>query len=125
MGGFLASSHVKSPSASTSHHEGHMAKFHPLIHSASSDKRWAIRAVAARLDRLWVVSELSQTDFPPGEPPSAARVKGPRRPLTLADDNWGPWTNTGLADKQLETLLRTCHPSEPSAPIGLNTHDDA
>ena len=51
----MAASHVKSPSASTSH-EGHMAKFHPLIHSASSDKRWTIRAVAARLDKLWVVS---------------------------------------------------------------------
>ena len=122
--GCLASGHVKSPSASTSH-EGHMAKFHPLIHSASSDKRWAIRAVAARLDRLWVVSELSQTDFLPGEPPSAARVQGPRRPLALADDNWEPWTNIGLADKQLETLLRSSRPSEPSAPSGLNTHDDA
>ena len=73
-GGLLASGHVKSPSASTSH-EGHMAKFHPLIHSASSDKIWAIRAVAARLDRLWVVSELAQTDFPPGKPPSAARQR--------------------------------------------------
>ena len=41
VGGLLASGHVKSPSASTSH-EGHMAKFHPR----------AIRAVAARLDRL-------------------------------------------------------------------------
>ena len=91
---------VKSPSASTSH-EGHMAKFHPLIHSASSDKRWAIRAVAARLDRLWVVSELLQTDFPPGEP-SAARLKG-----------WGPWTNIGLADEQLETMLRPERASRP------------
>ena len=99
----MASGHVKSPSASTSH-EGHMAKFHPLIHSASSDKGWAIRAVAARLDKLWVVSELLKTDFPPGEP-SAARVKGAKRLLALADDNWDPWTNIGLADEQLETSL--------------------
>ena len=102
---------------------GHMAKFHPLIHS-SSDKRWAIRAVAARLDRLWVVSELLQTDFPPGEL-STARLKGPRRPLALADDNWGPWTNIGLADEQLETTLRTSQPGEPSAPSGLNAQVDA
>ena len=123
VGGLMASGHVKSPSASTSH-EGHMAKFHPLIHSASSDKRWAIRAVAARLDRLWVVSELLQTDFPPGEP-SAARLKGPKRPLALADDNWGPWTNIGLADEQLETMLRTSQPGEPSAPSGLHAQGDA
>ena len=123
VGGLMASGHVKSPSASTSH-EGHMAKFHPLIHSASSDKRWAIRAVAARLDKLWVVSELLKTDFPPGEP-SAARVKGPKRPLALADDNWGPWTNIGLADEQLETLLKTSTPGEPSAPSGLQAQTDA
>ena len=122
VGGPLASGHVKSPSASTSH-EGHMAKFHPLIHSASSDKRWAIRAVAARLDRLWVISELLQTDFPPGEP-STARLKGPKRPLALADDNWGPWTNIGLADEQLETMLRTSQPGEPSAPSGLHAQVD-
>ena len=89
----------QSPSASTSH-EGHMAKFHPLIHSASS-----VRAVAARLDKLWVVSELLKTDFPPGEP-SAARVKGPKRPLAWADDIWGPWTNIGLANEQLETCSK-------------------
>ena len=121
VGGLMAASHVKSPSASTSH-EGHMAKFHPLIHSASSDKRWAIRAVAARLDKLWVVSELLKTDFPPGEP-AAARVKGPKRPLALTDDSWGPWTNIGLADEQLETLLKhsnTGEPSAPSAPSGLH-----
>ena len=123
VGGLIASSHVKSPSASTSH-EGHMAKFHPLIHSASSDKRLAIRAVAARLDKLWVVSELLKTDFPPGEP-SAARVKGPKRPLALADDNWGPWTNIGLADEQLETLLKTSTSGEPSAPSGLQARADA
>ena len=122
-GGLMASGHVKSPSASTSH-EGHMAKFHPLIHSASSDKRWAIRAVAARLDKLWVVSELLKTDFPPGEP-SAARAKGPKRPLALADDNRGRWTNIGLADERLETLLKTSNPGEPSAPSGLQAQTDA
>ena len=119
----MASGHVKSSSAPTSH-EGHMAKFHPLIHSASVDKRWAIRAVAARLDKLWVVSELLKTDFPPGEP-STARVKGPKRPLALADDNWGPWTNIGLVDEQLETLLKTSQPGEPSAPRGLQAQVDA
>ena len=123
VGGLMAAGRVRSPNASASH-EGHMAKFHPLIHSSSSDKRWAIRAVAARLDRLWVVSELLQTDFPPGEP-STARLKGPRRPLALADDNWGPWTNVGLADGQLETMLRTSQPGEPSAPSGLNAQVDA
>ena len=95
------------------------------LSTASSDKRWAIRAVAARLDRLWVVSELAQTDCPPREPSSAARIKGPKRPLALADDNWGPWQGIGLADKELESLLQTSKPSEPSMPSRPSRRDDA
>ena len=102
-----------------------MAKSYPLVHSASSDKRWAARAVAARLDRLWVISELSQTDFPPGESSSAARIKGHKKPLALADDSWGPWKSIGLADQELESLHQTSQPSEPSAPSRPATHDDA
>ena len=72
-----------------------------------------------------VFSELAQTDFPPEEPSSAARIKGPKRPLALADDNWGPWQGIGLADKELESLLQTSKPSEPSMPSRPSHRDDA
>ena len=68
---------------------------------------------------LWVVSELAQTDFPPGEPASAPRAQGPKRPLALADDNWGPWKGIGLAGEELDSLLRTNQPSEPRAQENL------
>ena len=123
VGGLLASGHVKSPSASTSH-ESH-SQVSPTIHSASSDKRWAIRAVAARLDRLWVVFRTFPDGFSARRAALSSLCERPKTAAGLADDNWGPWTNIGLADKQLETLLRSSRPSEPSAPSGLNTHDDA
>ena len=40
VGGFMGTPHHKSKSSSTVH-EGHLCKFHALVHSPSGDKRWA------------------------------------------------------------------------------------
>ncbi|CAE7281620.1 unnamed protein product [Symbiodinium microadriaticum] len=42
VGGFIGTAHYKSKSSSAVH-EGHLCKFHALVHSPSGDKRWAIR----------------------------------------------------------------------------------
>ena len=55
VGGFLGTAHHKSKSSSTVH-EGHLCKFHSLVHSPSGGKRWAIREAAGRIDRIWVLS---------------------------------------------------------------------
>ena len=55
MGGFKGTPHHKSKSSSTVH-EGHLYKFHALVHSPSGDKRWAVREAAGRIDRIWVLS---------------------------------------------------------------------
>ena len=50
--GLMPSNHVKCKSASTSS-ENNLARFHPLVHSCSRDRRWAIRFVAARIDFIF------------------------------------------------------------------------
>ena len=94
----MPSGHVKGKSASVSY-EHNLAKFHALVHSCSSDRRWAIRFVAARLDFIFVLSESAKANFPPeaGLParrgpkaiqsqPTLAIADGP-----VADDSWGQW----------------------------------
>ena len=53
VGGFMGTPHHKSKSSRTVH-EGHLCKFHALVHSPSGDKRWAVREAAGRIDRIWV-----------------------------------------------------------------------
>ena len=55
VGGFLGCNHQKSKRAETTH-ESHLCKYHCLVQSPSSDKRWAIREAGARIDRIWVLS---------------------------------------------------------------------
>ena len=91
----MPSGHVKGKSASVSS-ENNLAKFHALVHSCSSDRRWAIRFVAARIDFL---SERANAIFPQqaGQPAGRGRkaIQGqPTLAITdgsTADDSWGPW----------------------------------
>ena len=96
--GLLPSGHVKGKSASVSY-ENNLARFHALVHSCSSDRRWAIRFVAARIDFIFVLSERAKANYPPeatlpakkgpkaiqGQP-TLAIADGP-----VADDSWGQW----------------------------------
>ena len=91
--GLLPSGHVKGK-----FHK--LAKFHALVHSCSSDRRWAIRFVVARIDFIFVLSERAKANFPQeaGQP---ARRRGPKaiqgEPTlaitdgSAADDSWGRW----------------------------------
>ena len=73
--GLLPSGHVKGKSASTSY-ENNLARFHALVHSCSSDKRWAIRFAAARIDFVFVLSDRNKANYPRQENPP--RRKGPK-----------------------------------------------
>ena len=55
VGGCLGCNHQRSKRAETTH-ESHLCKYHCLVHSPSSDKRWAIRETGASIDRMWVLS---------------------------------------------------------------------
>ena len=94
----MPSGHVKGKSASVSY-ENNLAKFHALVHSCSSDRRWAIRFVAARIDFIFVLSERAKANFPQqaGQPAGRGRkaIQGqPTLAITdwsTADDSWGQW----------------------------------
>ena len=43
--------------------ENHFCRFYPLVHSPSSDTRWAIRTVSSRIGSVWVLSPLTHCDF--------------------------------------------------------------
>ena len=96
--GLLPSGHVKGKSASVSY-ENNLAKFHALVHSCSSDRHWAIRFVAARIDFIFVLSERAKANFPPEAGLPARR--GPKsiqgQPTlaiadgSVADDSWVKW----------------------------------
>ena len=59
----MGTPHHKSKSSSTVH-EGHLCKFHALVHSPSGDKRWAVREAAGRIDRIWVLSSTHSAQLP-------------------------------------------------------------
>ena len=97
--GLLPSAHVKGKSASTSY-ENNLARFHALVHSCSSDKRWAIRFAAARIDFVFVLSDRNKANYPRQENPPP-RKTGPTAistQPTLAltdghvDESWGRWS---------------------------------
>ena len=97
--GLLPSGHVKGKSASVSH-ENNLAKFQALVHSCSTDRRWAIRFVAARIEFIFVLSERAKANFPQ-QVDQPARRRGPKAiqggpTLAIADgsavdDSWGQW----------------------------------
>ena len=97
--GLLPSGHVKGKSASTSY-ENNLARFHALVHSCSSDKRWAIRFAAARIDFVFVLSDRNKANYPRQEnpPPRKTGPKAISTQPTLAltdghvDESWGRWS---------------------------------
>ena len=120
--GLLPSGHVKGKSASVSY-ENNLAKFHALVHSCSSDRRWAVRFVAARIDFIFVLSERAKANYPPEAGLSTRRgPKAIQGQPTLAiadgsvgDDSWGKWNphpepsqrsgvHSGFATKAKEEL---------------------
>ena len=97
--GLLPSGHVKGKSASTSY-ENNLARFHALVHSCSSDKRWAIRFAATRIDFVFVLSDRNKANYPRQEnpPPRKTGPKAISTQPTLAltdghvDESWGRWS---------------------------------
>ena len=94
--GLMPSNHIKLKSASTSY-ENNLARFYPLVHSCSNDRRWTIRFVAARIDFIFVLSDRSKANFP-----ADPRNKGAKQQkaltgghsliaLTDQDEAWGNW----------------------------------
>ena len=120
--GLLPSGHVKGKSASTSY-ENNLARFHALVHSCSSDKRWAIRFAAARIDFVFVLSDRNKANYPRQENPP--KIRGPKAITsqpTLAltdghvDESWGKWsvppvekegspTEVASADPDVDNLM--------------------
>ena len=103
VGGFIGTAHYKSKSSSTVH-EGHLCKFHALVHSPSSDMRWAIREAAGRIDRIWVLSSTRSVQLAMN---TAAEVSTPR-PVTFDGwdgNDWGVnWPSIEDAALGLNTL---------------------
>ena len=88
VGGFMGCQHVKGKRAETSH-ESRLCKYHCLVHSASGDKRWAIREAGARIDRIWVMSDTHQVSQ--GQSSSSRPFLLPSASLALTnqDEDWG------------------------------------
>ena len=88
VGGFLGCNHQKSKRAETTH-ESRLCKYHCLVHSPSSDKRWAIREAGARIARIWALSSTHWAGNP--SMPSSSSLFLPAPPLLAVtnDDDWG------------------------------------
>ena len=93
--GLLPCAHAKGKRADVAY-ENNLSKFHALVHSISTDRRWAIRLTAARIDYIFVLSDRSKADYPPDE--TKRRVKR-QKALSLSpqlalqdgtlDESWG------------------------------------
>ena len=76
----MGTPHHKSKSSSTVH-EGHLCKFHALVHSPSGDKRWAVREAAGRIDRIRVLSSTHSAQLPMSSSSDSQATKlSPLRP---------------------------------------------
>ncbi|CAE7764973.1 unnamed protein product [Symbiodinium sp. CCMP2592] len=96
VGGYLGSAHHKSKSSSTVH-EGHLCKFHPLVHSPSGDKRWAVREAAGRIDKIWILSSTHSVTLPMSTPNNP-------RPITFETGDGQDW---GVSWPGLEYSVRS------------------
>ncbi|CAE7203288.1 unnamed protein product [Symbiodinium sp. CCMP2592] len=96
VGGYLGSAHHKSKSSSTVH-EGHLCKFHPLVHSPSGDKRWAVREAAGRIDKIWILSSTHSITLPMSTPNNP-------RPITFETGEGQDW---GVSWPGLEYSVRS------------------
>ena len=118
----MSTPHHKSKSASTVH-EGHLCKFHALVHSLSGDKRWAVREAAGRNDRIWVLASAHSAQLPM----SSASDPQTRRPSPLTPAMAMIGESDGLASKmpsvspKHEALLKSRGKSE--ALICLHVND--
>ncbi|CAE7402099.1 unnamed protein product [Symbiodinium sp. CCMP2592] len=95
VGGYLGSAHHKSKSSSTVH-EGHLCKFHALVHSPSGDKRWAVRDAAGRIDKIWILSSTHSISLPMSTPNNP-------RPITFETGEGQDW---GVSWPGLEYSVR-------------------
>ncbi|CAE7822932.1 unnamed protein product [Symbiodinium sp. CCMP2592] len=96
VGGYLGSAHHKSKSSSTVH-EGHLCKFHALVHSLSGDKRWAVREAAGRIDKIWILSSTHSISLPMSTPNNP-------RPITFETGEGQDW---GVSWPGLEYSVRS------------------
>ena len=91
FGGHLSQPYIRSKAANV-FPENHLCRFHSLVHSPSSDRRWAIRACSARIDTVWLLSPLYSADYdeiPPSAPEQQSTPKHSGVALAL-EDSWGP-----------------------------------
>eukprot|EP00439_Symbiodinium_sp_Y106_P039190 s3809_g4.t2 len=98
VGGFMGTPHHKSKSSSTVH-EGHLCKFHALVHSPSGDKRWAVREAAGRFDRIWILSSTHSAQISM----STASDSQARKAVTLEAGDGNDW---GVSWPGLEDAIR-------------------
>ena len=114
VGGFIGTAHHKSKSSSTVH-EGHLCKFHALVHSPSGDKRWAIREAAGRIDRIWVPSSTHSAQIAMN---TEAEVAAPR-PVTFDGEMAMIGESIGPALK----MLFVARPASPMSNASLIRED--
>ena len=98
VGGFMGTPVHKSKSSSTVH-EGHLCKFHALVHSPSGDKRWAVREAAGRIDRIWVLSSTHSAQLPM----SSSSDPQTRRAVTFDTGDGNDW---GVSWPGIEDAIR-------------------
>ena len=113
VAGYLPSSHTKAKRASVDH-ENRLCRHSPLVHSIAGDRRWAIRFTAARIDALYVVSDIGTANFPPSAETLEQRRKrkailarSPKAIQFASEDDWGQWRARDSSDQQDQ-------PSQPS-----------
>ena len=118
--GLLPTGHVRGKRADVAY-ENNLSKFHALVHSCSSDRRWAIRFVAARIDFVFVLSDRAKANFPPD--PARLKLKRTKAllfpPVNLAlqdgsvDESWGQWGSR--ADEHVEPSTVKQEGAEPAS----------
>ena len=111
--------HVKGKRADTAS-ENNLARFHALVHSCSSDRRWATRFVAARIDYIFVLSDRSKADHPPDATKRVKKQKALSLNPQLAllggsvDESWGQWQASASSASE---------PHEPSMPSNIKQEE--
>jgi hypothetical protein len=112
---------TKSPAADTSRENALTAEF-PAVHSPAGDKRWAVREAAARIDFLWVLSDMKHAHFPPDI------NQGEQQGRIQDEDSWGRWSSArpsiefGPHQAPADTPTGSTAPAE-SAAAGAGLYD--
>ena len=118
--GLLPCGHAKGKRADVAY-KNNLSKFHALVHSVSTNRRWAIRFTAARIDYIFVLADRAKAAYPPDE--TRRRVKR-QKALSLnpqlalqdgsLDESWGRWQTNPLPE---------LHISEPSMPSNIKQEE--